>query len=685
MSRADSRPAAAAPLSRGGGRAGQLLRQEAEAVAARNAAQSPEDRGALSPEESLQLVHELRVHQVELEMQNEELRLTLGKLDASQARYFDFYDLAPVGYFTLGETGLILQANLTAAALLGVKRNELLEQPITRFIFNEDQDSYYLLRQQIVATGAAQACELRLLKRDGKHFWARLEAIAAADENHAPVLRIVLSDVSERKTMEAERHNSEEFRRAILDSIDSQIAVLDCDGVIVAVNDAWRRFALENSARPGQPATNTQVGGSYLDICQASQGDSTAGALEARNGILAVLENRLPTFSLEYPCHSPAEKRWFNMTVTPLAMGSHGVVIVHTNITERKLSAVDLQASEQKYRALLEHAADAVVISDMAGTVLEINAAAETLLGYERSELIGEHLRKIHPAEEMPWVAAAFAKFADADRVDTGNCHVLTKQGQYVPVQVNAMAIMVGERKVAMGIFRDLSVPQKLEAQRLRAEATQRDALVREVHHRIKNSLQGVTGILRGLAQRQPVLATAMDDVISQIGSIALVHGLYGSASDRRVSLCDMVADVARNAESLWQMEIAVAVEHNCPHCILDEREAVPLALVLNELLANACKHGSGERASEKRTVAVEYAPDYSQARVRITNPGQLPRGFDFDKRRGLGTGLGLVAVLLPREGATLDWAQQQDTVVTLLSLRPPIFAEGSSAEGSAA
>jgi two-component sensor histidine kinase len=230
-----------------------------------------------------------------------------------------------------------------------------------------------------------------------------------------------------------------------------------------------------------------------------------------------------------------------------------------------------------------------------------------------------------------------------------------------------------------------LSEQQKLEAQRLRDEAAHRDALVREVHHRIKNSLQGVTGILRGLAQRQPVLAAALDDVVGQVGSIALVHGLYGNAPGRRVALCDLLADVARNAESLWQMEIAIVVEHNCPHCILDEREAVPLALVLNELLANACKHGGGKSAIDKPTVAVEYATDYSQARVRITNPGQLPPGFDFGKRLGLGTGLGLVAVLLPRESASLDWTQQQDTVVTLLSLSAPIFAEQAIAEGSSA
>jgi PAS domain S-box-containing protein len=662
-----------------------LLRQEAEAVVGRNAAPSPENLGALAPEEILKFVNELRVHQVEVEMQNEELRLTLGKLDASQARYFDFYDLAPVGYCSLDENGLILQANRTTARLLGVARNKLLERSITRFIFSEDKDIYYLFRRRLSAAGGMHACDLRMVKRDGTQSWVRMDAISVPESDGSQIVRLVLSDITKRKLAELALQTSEEFNVAILNSLSSQVAVLDLEGVIVATNEAWRRFALENSARPGQPATNTQVGGNYLDICQASQGDSTASALEARDGILAVLGNRLPTFSLEYPCHSPAERRWFTMTVTPLDMGSRGVVIVHTNITERKQGAMALQVSEQKYRALLEHAADAVVIADLAGAVLEINTAAETLSGYDRSELIGEHIRMIHPVEEMPLVAAAFARFADADRVDTGTCHVLTKQGQHVPVQVNAMAIVVGEHKVVMGIFRDLSEQQKLEAQRLRDEAAHRDALVREVHHRIKNSLQGVTGILRGLAQRQPVLAAALDDVVGQVGSIALVHGLYGNAPGRRVALCDLLADVARNAESLWQMEIAIVVEHNCPHCILDEREAVPLALVLNELLANACKHGGGKSAIDKPTVAVEYATDYSQARVRITNPGQLPPGFDFGKRLGLGTGLGLVAVLLPRESASLDWTQQQDTVVTLLSLSAPIFAEQAIAEGSSA
>ena len=92
----------------------------------------------LPPEEARQVFHELRVHQIELEMQNEELRRAQAELEASRARYFDLYDLAPVGYFTLGEQGLILEANLAGAGLLGVTRGDLAKQPMSRFILPED-------------------------------------------------------------------------------------------------------------------------------------------------------------------------------------------------------------------------------------------------------------------------------------------------------------------------------------------------------------------------------------------------------------------------------------------------------------------------------------------------------------------------------------------------------------------
>jgi two-component system sensor histidine kinase/response regulator len=147
--------------------------------------------------------------------------------------------------------------------------------------------------------------------------------------------------------------NSEAFKHAILDSVAAEIAVLDRDGVIVAVNEPWRRFALANAGIPGQPAAHTAVGTNYLSICQRSSGYASEGALEAYMGILEVLAGRSDSFTLEYPCHSPDRQRWFSMIATPLGTEVQGVVISHTNITQRKQSEALLAMQARRAEGLL--------------------------------------------------------------------------------------------------------------------------------------------------------------------------------------------------------------------------------------------------------------------------------------------------------------------------------------------
>jgi PAS domain S-box-containing protein len=176
------------------------LRQRAEKEVHANEVPT---RETPSPEEAARLRHELQVHQIELEMQNEELRRAQSELEASRARYFDLYDLAPVGYFTISEQGLIQEANLTGVRLLGVGRSDVVKQPMTRFILPEDQDIYYRHRKQLFDTGAPLACDLRMRRADADPFWAQLEAtVVRGGESDEPVHRVVLSDITERKRAE---------------------------------------------------------------------------------------------------------------------------------------------------------------------------------------------------------------------------------------------------------------------------------------------------------------------------------------------------------------------------------------------------------------------------------------------------------------------------------------------------
>ncbi|MEI7768904.1 MAG: ATP-binding protein [Chloroflexales bacterium] len=172
------------------------IRQRAERIVGMA---EEDDLGFRTPKEIRELIHELRVHQIQLELQNDELRRTQYELELVRARYFDLYDLAPVGYLTLNAHGLIQEANLTAASVLHAPRRDLLRQPLTRYILPEDQDRYYLYRRALVAAGDPQSCELHMRRLDGSLFWARLETTVAHEgAGGADVYRMVMSDISAR-------------------------------------------------------------------------------------------------------------------------------------------------------------------------------------------------------------------------------------------------------------------------------------------------------------------------------------------------------------------------------------------------------------------------------------------------------------------------------------------------------
>ena len=195
-----------------------LLRRPAEAEL-----EAPEE---LQPEnfdagKSRRLLHELRVHQIELEIQNEELRQIQQQLEASQVRFKDLYDFAPVGYVTVSKEGLILEANRTTATLLNVALDTLVGQLISHFILPQDQDIYYHTRQIFFQTLEPQNCKLRLLRAEHPPFWGRLEAAAGKDWcQGSPVCRIMLSDIHAGVLL-AEEKNQLEVKYRQLEKADS--------------------------------------------------------------------------------------------------------------------------------------------------------------------------------------------------------------------------------------------------------------------------------------------------------------------------------------------------------------------------------------------------------------------------------------------------------------------------------
>src|SRR5882724_10509510 len=194
-------------------RAEEQLRDEAEILT------------SMSPEQMQATIHDLHVHQIELEMQNEQLRFTQAELEAARERYVELYDFAPVGYLTVSREGIILQANLTSVSMLAVERSQLLSAPFSRYVFTADQEAYYHCWRKVFDSGLKQAYEIRLRPGTGAIFCARLEAIQAI-EGDKTVCLLTLSDISEQKRAEESLRESERKR-------------------VQYENDEWKRLALE--------------------------------------------------------------------------------------------------------------------------------------------------------------------------------------------------------------------------------------------------------------------------------------------------------------------------------------------------------------------------------------------------------------------------------------------------------
>lgn len=226
----------------------EALRRRAAEIARAREAELPTAAETLSPEEAREVIHELQVYQIELELQNDELRRAQESLEAARARYFDLYDLAPVGYFTLSTEGGIREVNLTGARLLDVARAALIGRPLSVFILPEDQDSYYFACRKLVSTGGDHAFELRMAKQDGRPFWVWIEATVAHDDDGSPVLRMVMTDITARKMTEQALRAADSLReswlyyRQIAESLPQLVWASGVEGAWDYLGPQWRKF-----------------------------------------------------------------------------------------------------------------------------------------------------------------------------------------------------------------------------------------------------------------------------------------------------------------------------------------------------------------------------------------------------------------------------------------------------------
>ncbi|WP_347989099.1 PAS domain S-box protein [Methylomonas sp. AM2-LC] len=407
-----------------------------------------------------QLLHELQVHQIELEMQVEALQeahalIEQNRLDLEDAKqcYIELFDFAPIPYVILREDGLIQNSNLSAASVLGVSRSKLVGQNFMQFVLNEDRHNIIKLLETVFVTKNKQKCDITL-QIDDANYDVAIEAII--HQTRPDKCLVAMLDISERKQNERYLIERNEFFTSILNSLNSQIAIVDTNGIIMAVNDAWIKFGSENGLlASGQ----SLLGYNYLEACKNNNNEFLCEeAYSAFMGLSAVLSGKQTLFTLEYHCHSPEQDRWFRMVVTPLKFLSYSAVISHEDITQRKQA----ERIPNLLKAMLEVSLDGFLELDLEGNILQANEACAKITGYAVEELISMRISQLDINQDQERISANLVRVKQ-QCCERSECRYRHKDGHVIDMEISIAFLSEFQRYCAF--YRDLTQRKKTEAQ----------------------------------------------------------------------------------------------------------------------------------------------------------------------------------------------------------------------------
>lgn len=397
------------------------LRRRAEKALSRKKTGEP----STMPEEDVRaLVHELQVHQIELEMQNEELKRANALVEETRNRYVDLYELAPIGYLTLDKNGMVIEANLTAAGQLGIERSGLIKRPFQDYIVPADRDKFRSHLNKVVTSEKRQSCEIGLMTKSGGDFYALLDTLFILDSSGKKLCRTTATDITQRKRAEnlvnvrlsllefAASHSSEELLQKTLDEIgqltNSPIGFLhfvECDQKTLSLQEWSTRTLKEFCSAEGKGAHYPiEKAGVWVDCFHEKRPviHNDYSALPHRKGLPdghppVIRELLVPIMrSTRVVAILGIGNKSEDYTQQDIGVASY-LADVAWEITMRKFAEEEFERAYKELNATLESITDGFFAFDREWRITYLNKSGAEMLGMKREDLVGGVLWELFP------------------------------------------------------------------------------------------------------------------------------------------------------------------------------------------------------------------------------------------------------------------------------------------------
>jgi PAS domain S-box-containing protein len=568
------------------------------------------------------------------------------ELRKSGERYRMLFESAPLGILTVDLNGNIIEVNPMLLNILGSpsaeetkKINMLTFEPLRKAGFSK-------LVEDCIKNKKFISSENSYTTVWGKQMQLRVNLNPLFnDENFLIGVQTIVEDFTEITKTRHEISRIQERYREIFENANDMIYTMDFEGNFTSVNpiaEKWLGYKFEElrSLHMSEFISPESLEVSIANIHRKLRGEVSHTTYEAeaiaKDGRRIMLE--INSF-LRYKNGVPSE-----------------IFGIARDICERKKAEKALRESEEKYRIIIENIDDVIFSAEIDATIIFVSHNCYNLLGYYPEEIIGKNLFDFVYSEDLEFVGQEFQKIL-LERITTPIvCRVVTKDGQQVYVEESGKIIFNEQGGIQMftGIIRDISVQRQAE-EKIKSALQEKEVLLREIHHRVKNNLQVIISLINmnmlDFTDREVV--NKFKELQERVRTMSLVHeDLYMSENLAQIEFKNYINKLTSNLFSAYGVGEKINCSLNISNVLLDIDTAIPSGLIVNELVTNALKYAfPPEKLNKQKTgtdfeIYVEFREENEKCILIVRDNGVgLPENFDFETNKTMG--LRLVNILV--------------------------------------